>query len=371
MPGDGAAWDRLGRARQWDFLNSDLPGAITDYKKAVEQDPGSAYYWMDLAGAYEAAGNNARAEDSYAQAKAVYPASAEVAFHYGNFLLRVGKYPEGYKEPQRAVRADPKLLPLAISRTWRSSGDVDQLLDQMLPADTEAYLKAVDFFASIRQADPALAVWHRLVSLRQPFPRQRAFPILDELIHEDRADARRMALGIVALVALALVAWVGAGKAMERFSSLNSHDVSFGRRVSMFRGAAHIFLDHPIKGSGWGTLVAVYPRYETAYDGRLVDHVHDDYIETLAETGLLGGLCGLWFLWLLVREARKSFGAEQRPFSRALHAGAIAAVGGLLLHSFVDFNLQIPANALLFLLMAYLATFPSLAPGSKIPRAGA
>jgi O-antigen ligase len=199
--------------------------------------------------------------------------------------------------------------------------------------------------------------------------------ILALLVRSERAVAprgpRRMALGIVALVALALVAWVGAGKAIERFSSLNSHDVSFGRRVSMFRGAAHIFLDHPIKGSGLGTLVAVYPRYETAYDGRLVDHVHDDYIETLAETGWLGGLCGLWFLWLLVREARKGLGAEQRPFSRALHAGAIAAVGGLLLHSFVDFNLQIPANALLFLLMAYLATFPSLAPGSKIPGASA
>jgi tetratricopeptide (TPR) repeat protein len=193
VPGDGAAWDRLGRARQWDFLNSDVPAAITDYKKAVEQDPGSAFYWMDLAGAYEAAGDQARAQDSYAQAKAVYPASAEVAFHYGNFLLRVGKYPEGYRELQRAVRADPKLLSLAISRTWRSSGDVDQLLDQMLPADKEAYLQAVDFFASIRQPDPALAVWHRLVILGQPFPLQRAFPILDELIHEDRADdARRL-----------------------------------------------------------------------------------------------------------------------------------------------------------------------------------
>jgi Na+/glutamate symporter len=39
-----------------------------------------------------------------------------------------------------------------------------------------------------------------------------------------------------------------------------------------------------------------------------------------------------------------------------LRAGAIAAVAGLLLHSFIDFNLHIPSNALLFLLQAFLAT---------------
>jgi hypothetical protein len=71
------------------------------------------------------------------------------------------------------------------------------------------------------------------------------------------------------------------------------------------------------------------------------------------------------FLWLLYREARKSFVAEQGHFSRALHASAIAAVCGLLLHSWVDFNLHIPSNALLFLLQAYLATSPPLP--SEVP----
>jgi tetratricopeptide (TPR) repeat protein len=193
VPGNGDAWDRLGRVRQWDFVNSDLPGAIADYEKATGVNPRSAYFWMDLAGAYEAAGDASRAQDAYAHAESVYPASAEVAFHYGNFLLREQKYPEAYRELQRAVRADPKFLPLAISRTWRSNEDVDQLLTQVLPADADAYLQAVDFFASIRQADPALAVWQRLVSYGQPFPLRRAFPLLDELIREDRAyDARRV-----------------------------------------------------------------------------------------------------------------------------------------------------------------------------------
>jgi O-antigen ligase len=179
---------------------------------------------------------------------------------------------------------------------------------------------------------------------------------------------RTTAAVIVALAALAVVAWLGTGRAVEKFSGLTVHDVSIGRRLSMFRGAAHIFLDHPIKGCGLGTLVDVFPSHENAYDGRVVDHAHDDYVEGLAETGLLGGLCGVAFLWVLYREGRRNFAAEQGHFSRALHAGAIMAVCGMLLHSFVDFNLQIPSNALLFLLQAYLMTSPPMASDYVTPR---
>jgi len=174
------------------------------------------------------------------------------------------------------------------------------------------------------------------------------------------SSSRVVAAGVVALLALALVAWVGANLAITKFSELKSPDVSLGRRISMARGAAHIFLDHPIIGCGVGALVDVFPRYETAYDGKLVDHVHNDYMETLAETGILGGLCGAAFLWLLYREARRSTTAEQGHFSRALHAGSIAAICGMLVHSLVDFNLHIPANTMLFLLQSSLAISPPL-----------
>lgn len=176
-----------------------------------------------------------------------------------------------------------------------------------------------------------------------------------------RAEGPRMAtLAIAALAAVALIVWLGAGKAIERFSELRSGEVTLARRISMFRGAFHILLDHPVRGCGLGTLVSVYPRYETLYDGKLVDHVHNDYVEALAETGFLGGLCGAAFLLLLFREAQKTFEADQGHFSRGLHAAAIVALSGLLLHSLFDFNLHIPSNALLFLVQAYLATSPPL-----------
>jgi len=188
VPGDADAWDRLGRLRQWDFVHPDLSGAIGDYQKAVEKDPRSAHFWMDLAGAYESAGDDARAQDAFAHAKAVYPASGEVAFHYGNFLLRQQQYAAAFEQLREAIHADPTFLPLAISRTWRATEDVDQLLGEVLPPNADAYLQAVDFFASTGQAEPALEVWQRLVALRQPFGLQRSFSLLEELIHEDRAD---------------------------------------------------------------------------------------------------------------------------------------------------------------------------------------
>jgi O-antigen ligase len=176
-----------------------------------------------------------------------------------------------------------------------------------------------------------------------------------------RGGAERVRVGpiVAAVIAAAiLIGWVGAGNAVARFFPSRTTGVSFGKRLSMTKGALHIFLDHPVSGSGLGTTVAVYPGYETFYDGKLVDHVHDDYAETLAETGLLGGACGLAFLILLFRNASRNLLAEQGYFSQAMHAGATAAMIGMLLHSFVDFNLHILSNALLFLVQAFLATAP-------------
>jgi len=193
LPGDGSAWDRLGRLRQWDMIDPDPPGAIEDYAKAVRDDPRSAHFWMDLASAYESSGDDARARNAFRQAKSVYPTSAEVAFYCGNFLLREQQSPEAYMELRRAASIDPTLVPLVISRTWRSNQDVEELLNSALPANTDAYLQTLDFFASIHEVQPALVVWQRLLSLGNQFPLVRAFPFLEELIREDRADDARRA----------------------------------------------------------------------------------------------------------------------------------------------------------------------------------
>jgi O-antigen ligase len=162
--------------------------------------------------------------------------------------------------------------------------------------------------------------------------------------------------GIVLLAALSLVSWLGVKEVLSRFGSLQTLEVQEGKRASMRHGTWKIFLAHPVLGTGLGTIQLVYPPYETLYDGKIVNHSHNDYLEALAETGILGGLCCAWFLAVLLLTALRSLQEKQLSFAVALRLAGLVACCGFLVHSLVDFNLHIPANAYLFFLMALLAT---------------
>jgi O-antigen ligase len=159
------------------------------------------------------------------------------------------------------------------------------------------------------------------------------------------------------------VSWLGIGRALERFASYKTLEVTEGRRIEMLHGTWRIFLDHPIAGTGFGTLQEVYPPYETMYDGLVVNHSHNDYAELLSDTGVVGGLCGFAFLTLLAWIGWRNLIGEREVMRLAFHAGALVACFGLCVHAIVDFNFHIPSNALVFLLQAALATSP--APASR------
>jgi O-antigen ligase len=164
------------------------------------------------------------------------------------------------------------------------------------------------------------------------------------------------AVALVLLLAGGLVGWLGVGRALERFSSLQRLEVSEARREEMLRDSWRIFMDHPISGIGAGALQEVFPRYETLYDGNVVQHSHNDYVEALAETGIIGGLLGAAFLLLLLWGSWGRLLGAADSVDLAYHIGAVAACAGILIHSLVDFNLHIPSNALIFLLQSALAT---------------
>ncbi len=176
--------------------------------------------------------------------------------------------------------------------------------------------------------------------------------------------------GAVLLLAFLMVSWLGVQQLVARFSSLQSLEVTAGKRASMRKDTWHIFLDHPWMGTGLGTLQTVFPAYETLYDGKIVNHSHNDYLEGLAETGIAGGLCCLWFLGILLFDSLRHLSQSSGTFSSALQLSGLVGCLGFLTHSLVDFNLHIPANALLFFLMAILATSEIRQPMQKSPEAG-
>ncbi|HMI52076.1 MAG TPA: O-antigen ligase family protein [Candidatus Saccharimonadales bacterium] len=170
------------------------------------------------------------------------------------------------------------------------------------------------------------------------------------------AGKQLLAGGALLLVVLLMVSWLGVRKTLDRFASLQTLEASQSKRTSMRQDTWRMFLDHPWTGTGLGTLQTVFPKYETNYDGKIVNHTHNDYLEALAETGVAGAACCAWFLGVLFLEGWKRLRSPDNSFVAILHFSALAACVGFLVHSFGDFNLHIPANALLFFLMAHLAT---------------
>jgi O-antigen ligase len=160
---------------------------------------------------------------------------------------------------------------------------------------------------------------------------------------------------VVILAAVLVVSWIGVNQVLARFAGIQNIEVTSGKRTAMRRDTFRIFLDHPIIGTGLGTLQMVYPPYDSFYDGRIVNHSHNDYLEALAETGALGGLCCLWFLGVLFLNALKGLVTLGTSFASSLNFSGLVACCGILVHSLVDFNLHIPANALLFLVSAHIA----------------
>jgi O-antigen ligase len=148
---------------------------------------------------------------------------------------------------------------------------------------------------------------------------------------------------------------------------MRSLEVTSGKRASMRLDTWRIFREHPWTGAGLGTLQTVFPAYETQYDAKVVNHSHNDYLEALAETGIVGAACCAWFLGVLFFRSLRRLLLQDKSFSAALHLSGLVACTGFLVHSLVDFNLHIPGNALLFFLMANLATADIFSPALQAP----
>ena len=216
LEGNAEAWDRLGNVFAGNFESADPARAEEFYKEAVKLDPRSARYWMDLAANYEDQGDISSAKSAYGNAQAVYPISADVAWRFGNFLMRNGDEGEGLEQIRRAISADSKLAPLAIGLVWSFEPKVPLLL-HLLPHEEGLYLEALDFLASKHQDDAALQVWNEIILFRQAEPPKIsiAFPLVDELIASGKAeDTQRVWKEVLALTHWRIASPLGQGSAV-------------------------------------------------------------------------------------------------------------------------------------------------------------
>ena len=184
----------------------------------------------------------------------------------------------------------------------------------------------------------------------------------------------KLGLPLALLAAALLFFWMDPGNISRRLATVFgigvSYDELIGDRKEASLSALRIFGAHVFLGTGLGSYEIVAPRYRRAPSDVLWDHAHNDYAQALAETGLPGALLILWSLVLFFNSAfrihhssliTRHSSLEPRTLDLGpwtldpLRLGAALGCIGLLVHSFSDFNLHIPANAAWFAFCAGLA----------------
>jgi O-antigen ligase len=165
----------------------------------------------------------------------------------------------------------------------------------------------------------------------------------------------RVALGLIAICVLVLgfLIFLGKGEVLGRLGDLGP-----GIRLNMTKDCLRMFSHRPVGGWGLGTFPTIYPSYRSFYTNLFVNEAHNDYAQLLVETGLLGFGLMLWFLVRLYQHGLPTSRRWEFKWDGAVSLAALLGCTGILFHSFVDFNLQIPANAALFYVLCGLAASP-------------
>lgn len=156
---------------------------------------------------------------------------------------------------------------------------------------------------------------------------------------------------------LVSVMWIGAEPVVSRLSlprtSAHPRPIEQQLRPATWRNTLKMIRAHPLVGVGLGAYPRIYPYYDDSTGYFSVGAAHNDYLQVLADLGLVGGALGFLFLLSLFRAVRRTLSLPI-PLERSAALGCAVGSIGLAVHSFVDFNLQITANALLFLVIVAL-----------------
>jgi len=186
-PANARNWFLLGRSYLYDFEQPDPAAAVQCLRKAVALDPYSAEALLDLAAAYDGQGDSGDARQAFLAAQRVYPLSADVAWSYGNFLLRQGEQDAAFREIRKSVELEPKRAAEAFSRALRVQPDGNVLLDKAVSASAAVYLAILHSLSDAGDLNNAQLVWNRLIALQQKVPLSEMVVFINALLQQRRA----------------------------------------------------------------------------------------------------------------------------------------------------------------------------------------
>jgi O-antigen ligase len=170
-----------------------------------------------------------------------------------------------------------------------------------------------------------------------------------------RYATRNTVLLLASLVAIDLLvvgSWFGVEKLAKRIQETTVQDVQ--EREEPAAASIDLIEDYPVFGSGPGTFYIAFPRYRKEQATVFFDHAHNDYFEFAADSGFVGlGLLGA-FVAMSLSAALMAQWRRRDPLMRGMAFACVMGVTAILIHSWVDFNLQIPANAVYFMVLLAL-----------------
>ena len=184
--------------------------------------------------------------------------------------------------------------------------------------------------------------------------------VLGVLLVRKREGSWKQPLMLGAFLALVIVflVWLGNNELTRRLISIHSEareEINGGVRLSIDRDCLRMLLKRPFLGWGLGTFPIVYPEFRSFYTTFFVNQAHNDYLQLLVETGLAGFSIAVWFLVLVLRQAAGKLKNWTETTNGAMTMAALLGCVGILVHSLLDFNLHIPANAALFYVLCAIA----------------
>jgi len=163
---------------------------------------------------------------------------------------------------------------------------------------------------------------------------------------------------IILLVSLIVIdimivgGWFGLEKVARRIQ-----ETSFitEKRVEVNEYAIQQWQDYKLTGSGLGSFYTVFPKYRKQDITGFYDHAHNDYLQFGTETGVIGiAILGIIVLWSMCVALIAQFKSRD-PLMRGISFAVIMSLTAMMIHSTVDFNLQIPSNAATFMIILSMA----------------
>lgn len=167
-----------------------------------------------------------------------------------------------------------------------------------------------------------------------------------------------LALGVFLALMIGFLIWLGGNELTHRLASIQTEarqELTGGVRMTIDRDCLRMVREKPLLGWGLGAFPVVYPQFRTFYTSFFVNQAHNDYLQLLVETGFAGFAVALWFLFIVFRGVAAKLRNWTETVNGTLSAAALLGCIGILVHSFLDFNLQIPANAALFYVLCAIA----------------